>query len=57
MIKSKSNNKEIAISITKIISIIYKPRLQNEELNDPIYDRCQKKIIKKELQNLKNYEI
>lgn len=51
------NEKEVAILITKIISKIYEPRSYNETVNDPVHGCCWRKIIKEELQNLKNYQI
>lgn len=41
--------------MTKANSKIYKPKLYNEAISNPIHGYYQKKAIKKELQNLESH--
>lgn len=49
-------NLEVAMSMTKKNTKIYKSRLFDEVLYDSIYNPHWKKAIKKDLQNLENHQ-
>lgn len=60
---TKSKNKEfetskseVTISLTKPNNRIYKLRLYNKSVNNPIYSQYWKKTIEEKLQNLKNLQ-
>lgn len=54
--KSQNKGHKMMMSITKLNSKIHKPKLYKKILNNPIYGQQWLKTIKKELQNLENYQ-
>lgn len=49
------NTAEKAISATKISSKVHKLATYKEAISDPIHSQCWKKVIKEEIQNLKDH--
>lgn len=52
----ETSNLELIISMTEVNSKIYKPRLFDKTVNNPIHGRRWKKAITEELQNLENHQ-
>lgn len=50
------SEKEVVMSITETISKIYELESYNKAINNPVYDRRQREVIKEELQNLESHQ-